>query len=251
MDKNIVSIITPTYNSGKFIGSTIDSIKSQTFRDWELLITDDCSTDETWALVRKAAELDSRIKPIRLAKNSGAAVSRNNSIQRANGRYLAFIDSDDVWVADKLEKQLDFMESNQFFFSFTAYCTMNEDGKEFNKVIDSDGPDKVEYTDMLCKKATMGCSTVMIDRGKIKEVRMPLLRTGQDYATWLAILKKGHLAYCLKEPLTKYRIVAGSISRNKFKKAMRQWEIYRKVEGIDLFSTLYYFVNYAARAVFR
>lgn len=251
MDSKI-SIVTATFNSSPFIAKLAECIFNQTYENWEWLIVDDCSTDKTVDYLRVIEVNDPRIKVFENSINSGAAVSRNVALKNASGEYIAFVDSDDLWVKEKLEKQLSFMRENRLMFSFTAYSLINEAGESSLVNIDLNNKKSVfSYDDMLCKKATLGCSTVMIRRDIINDLQMPLLRTGQDYAFWLKILKENNFAYLLKESLTQYRIVANSISRNKYKKAVRQWQIYREVEKLGLIKSAYCFINYAYRAVFR
>lgn len=246
-----VSIITPTFNSINYIEETYNSILSQKGVHWEWLITDDCSTDGTWEFFLDVAKRDKRVKIIRNEVNSGAAVSRNIAISRANNKYIAFIDSDDLWENNKLEKQLSYMIEKKLAFSFTAFKMVDDNGKNINKIVDGHLLKPLSYNDMLLKKATLGCSTVILDKSKLPDLYMPLIRTGQDYALWLKLLKTGILAYPIKEPLTRYRIVPNSISRNKFKKACRQWFIYRKIENLNFFHSIFCFSYYAWRAVFR
>lgn len=251
MEKIKVSIITATYNSEKYILDTYKSIICQTHQNWEWLITDDCSTDKTLGMLIELSKHDKRIKVFSNNTNKGAAISRNNSIEKATGEYLAFIDSDDLWYADKIEKQLSFMNKNNVYFSFTSYCLIDESGFPLDKYIDLRTPLSVSYKDMLKKRATLGCSTVMLRKFKYYKIEMPNLRTGQDYATWLKILKGGERAYRVPECLVEYRIVSNSISRNKLKKSLRQWEIYRNLEKINIMYSTWCFLNYAFRAVIR
>ncbi|WNN42968.1 glycosyltransferase family 2 protein [Winslowiella toletana] len=247
-----VSIITATYNSAEFIEALFVCLLNQTYKNWEWLITDDCSKDNTWALLEKIAAQDARVCIKKNIINQGAAVSRNESLSRATGEYLAFVDSDDLWHPEKLSKQISFMLENQYNFTFTAYRLINEQGIVLNKEIDlRNKRTSFSYSDMLCKRATLGCSTVVVQKDIISDMTMPLLRTGQDYAFWLKILKQQKTAHLLQECLTDYRIVQNSISRNKFKKAARQWQIYRDVEKLNFVETVYSFINYAYRAVFR
>lgn len=246
----LVTIITPTYNSEAFIRQTYSCILAQTYQQWEWLVTDDCSNDQTWDILKKLAYNDCRVKVARNNSNSGAAITRNNSIIRARGYFLAFIDADDLWTPDKLEKQIDFM-GKDVNFSFTAYEIIDENGVSVNKFIDKHHFGAFSYEDMLRKKATLGCSTVMIRKNAFKDLHMPNIRTGQDYALWLKLLRSGQKAYLLNQPLTKYRIVSGSISRNKFRKAKRQWQIYRKIENLGILKSCICFSYYAFRAVFR
>lgn len=246
----LVSIITPTFNASKYIAEVYASLLAQSHPDWEWLVTDDYSSDDTLKILYEISLNDIRVKVDCNSTNLGAAVTRNKSISRARGEYIAFLDSDDIWLPEKLKKQICFM-GDSISFSFTAYEVISTDGKKMGKTVDAHHAVPLTYTDMLKKKATLGCSTVMLRRKDISDLTMPLLRTGQDYALWLKILKSGVQAYALTDTLTLYRIVAGSISRNKFKKALRQWEIYRRIEKLSFFYAIWCFGFYAWRAVFR
>lgn len=249
----LVSVIMPSYNSASTIEASIRSIQEQTYQNWELLITDDCSSDDTVKIVHELSLLDSRIKIYQNDVNSGAAVSRNNSISKAVGEFIAFLDSDDLWLPNKIELQLNFMTKHDVIdFSFTAYGLINEAGNSLGKIVDLQGDElSFSYQDMLQKKATLGCSTVMFRRQAFKDYSMPLIRTGQDYALWLKLLKTGKKAYLLNVVLTQYRILPNSISRNKFKKCKRQWQIYRQIEKLSLVQSIISFLFYAWRAIFR
>lgn len=249
--KNLVSVIMPAYNSEEFIEEAVNSVINQSYKEWELIITDDCSDDCTFQVISSLASKDKRIKVLKNEVNSGAAVSRNNSISHSKGRYLAFLDADDIWESNKLESQLGFMEKKGAAFSFTSYQLINDSGIKLNSYVDVKSQDTIEYDDLLCKKCTVGCSTVIVDRKLVGNFSMPLIRARQDYATWLEILKRGFKAHLYKEPLTLYRLTSGSISRNKFKVAKKQWYVYRNIEKLGFFKSLYYFINYAYRAVFR
>lgn len=246
----LISIISATFNSSNCLMSTYKSICNQSIQNWEWIVTDDCSEDDSFELLKQIARRDSRVKVFKNSVNSGAAVARNNSLSMANGSFFAFIDSDDIWSPSKLEQQISFMGTD-IDFSFTAYYLMDENGTKLGRTVDSNQKGGFSYEDMLRKKATLGCSTVMIRKGAFPDVQMPLLRTGQDYATWLKLLRTGKKAFVIPEPLTGYRILPNSISRNKVKKAKRQWQIYREVEGLRFFKSLECFLFYAWRAVFR
>lgn len=250
MNNQLVSIITPSYNCSATLLETAHSIFNQTYQDWEWLITDDCSDSKTQQLLTRLQAQDSRIKVFYNSENQGAAVSRNQSLSHAQGEFVAFIDSDDLWLPDKLERQLAFM-ADDINFSFTAYQLIDNQGQLLQKVVDGQQTGAFSYRDMLKKKATLGCSTVILRRKAFNDLQMPLLRTGQDYALWLKLLKSGTQAHVLAQPLTCYRIMPNSISRNKFKKAKRQWQIYRQIEKLSLLSTVYCFTHYAWRAIFR
>ncbi|WP_270669792.1 MULTISPECIES: glycosyltransferase family 2 protein [unclassified Aeromonas] len=250
MNAPLVSIITATFNSQDYILETYESIRNQTLCNWEWLVTDDCSTDKTYEILLKLSANDCRIKVFRNETNSGAAASRNLSVSKASGIYIAYIDSDDLWLGDKLKVQLSFMKED-IDFSFTAYELIDKNGLPLNKIIDKQEQYIFDYKGLLKKNATLGCSTVLLRREAFPDLSMPLIRTGQDYATWLKLLKNGTKAYLLPIPLTKYRITPGSISRNKLRKALRQWQIYRGIEKIPTAIAFYYFVHYAWHAVFR
>lgn len=236
----IVSIITPAYNSSKFIQETIDSIQSQTFSDWEHIIVDDCSQDETVEIVQK--QKDSRIRLITLPQNAGAAVARNTGLRIAQGRYIAFLDSDDLWVPHKLETQLNFMRKKDVAFSFSKYRVVREDGLDTGMVVDV--PPTIDYKSLL-KNTVIGCLTVMLDTHKLGSLQMPNIRSRQDTALWLSILKDGYMAHGIQEELSLYRKVEGSLSSNKLKAAKQTWKLYRDIERLNLPYSLWCFVHYA------
>lgn len=207
----LVSIITPSYNCSQYIDETIKSIQAQTYKNWELLITDDCSSDNTVEKIKQFADEDSRIKLFRLDENFGAGAARNNSIDKAKGRFIAFCDSDDKWFPNKLEKQLEFMKSKDVALSYTSYMTCDENGNVNGIVVCR----KKETLNSMCKDDKMGFLTVVYDVEKIGKVFMPLMRKRQDWALKLRLLKLCEAAYGMKEPLAYYRLRKNSISSNK------------------------------------
>lgn len=235
-----VSIITPSYNSEKFVLDTIKSILLQTYKDWELLIIDDCSKDSTIQVVEAFIKCYKNIRLIKLEKNSGPAIARNTGIKAAKGKYIAFLDSDDLWLPDKLENQVDFMEENNIDFSFHAYWMQNEGEKE-KKIVKT--RKKVSYNDLL-KTCDIGCLTAMYNQEKLGKIYMPDIPKRQDYGLWLAILKKTQYAYSFEEPLAIYRLRKHSISRNKFKTMYFIWKVYRDVENLTFLQSIYYSINY-------
>lgn len=242
MNNRLVSIITSTYNCVDFVDETIESILAQTYNNWELLITDDCSTDETWNLLQKYAAKDARIKIFRLEENSGAGVARNNSIKEAKGRYIAFCDSDDRWYPEKLEKQLKFMEEHDCAMSHTSYLKCDEDNNIIGVVICR----RLESFKTMCKDDKMGFLTVMIDSDKVGKVCLPDLRKRQDWAYKLKVLKICGQAYGMKEPLAYYRIRSNSISRKKLSLIKYNIAVYREVLGWSYIkSHLYFFGVFA------
>ncbi|WP_339226565.1 glycosyltransferase family 2 protein [Oceanobacillus sp. FSL K6-2867] len=242
----LISVITPAYNAERFIGDTIDSVLNQTYSNWEMVIVDDRSTDNTTSIVEEYRKRDNRIKLIVLEENSGSAVARNTAMENAKGRYIAFLDSDDRWLPEKLDKQLRFMQNNDIAFSFTKYVRILEDGTKTNAV--SSTPESVNYDDLM-KRCVIGCLTVMLDRDKVGHLKMVNIRTRQDYVYWLTITKKGFLAYGLPEILAEYRLVGNSISSNKWKAAKRNWYVFRKIEKQSLPKSIWYFAHYVIRSI--
>lgn len=238
-DLGRVSIITPSYNSASFIAATIESILSQTYPYWELLITDDGSTDRSVEIIERYIQKDSRIKLFRLEKNCGAGVCRNRSILEATGRFIAFCDSDDRWLPEKLEKQLAFMREKDCALSYTSYLTCNESGKISGIII---GRRRETYFSMRCDDG-IGCLTAIYDTAKVGKVFMPELRKRQDWGLWLTILRDCGVAYGLKEPLAIYRIHSNSISKNKCSLVKYNLSVYRTVLGYSHFiSYLFFFL---------
>lgn len=247
MLNNLVTVITPSYNSSEFISSTILSVLSQTYINWEMIIIDDCSVDSSREIIEEFIKKDKRIKLIKLAENSGAAVARNRGIKESKGRYIAFLDSDDVWHSDKLKLQLEFMQKNNYPFTFTAYRKVDENNVYLGKM---GVPNKVCYSDLL-KMCSIGCLTSVYDTNYFGKIYMPLIRKRQDLGLWLKLLKKIDYAYGLNDVLADYRVRDGSISSNKLKVSSYTWRLYREVEGLGLIKSSYYFSNYAIRGLLR
>ena len=235
----LVSIITPLYNGEKFIKDTIESVLSQTYENWEMFIVDDCSKDNGLKIVERYAKKDTRIKLIKLSKNGGGAVARNRAIEETEGKYIAFLDSDDFWHPEKLEKQIKFMKENDYDFTYTWYEKMNEDGKQLNEIVKP--KEKVDYKDLL-KSNQIGCLTAIYNQEKLGKIYMPLIRKRQDYALWLQVLKKTKYGYCLKENLAQYRIVNGSVSSNKINLIKFNWKLFYKVEKLGYIRSSYYLI---------
>lgn len=247
----LVSVVMPMFNSAAYLGASINSVLRQTYVDWELLIVDDCSKDSSADIANAFMDQDGRIQVSCNKTNSGAAVSRNYALETSRGQYVAFLDADDTWEAIKLEIQIEHMQRTGAIFSFTPYKVIDSDGEFTGRIVDLKTPNRVSYLGMLKKSATIGCSTVIIDQSKTGRLVMPLLRTGQDYGLWLKILRTIPYAEKVPKVLSAYRITPGSISRNKYRKAKRQWSIYTEVEGIGTARAAWYFAHYAWRAIFR
>lgn len=222
---NKVSIITPSYNTAKFIEETINSVLCQTYTDWELIIVDDCSKDNTDEVV--AQFNDSRIIYIKNEANSGAAVSRNRALREATGRWIAFLDSDDLWEKDKLQKQIAFMEQNGYAFSYTAYHKIDESSTPFGGTIR--GPKKVTKF-ALNNYCWMGCLTVMYDREKIGLIQIEDIKKNNDYAMWLKVIQKAN-CYFLDEDLACYRKRSGSIrDHSRLKLIKWTYKLFREAQ---------------------
>lgn len=204
----LVSIITPTWNCAAFICETIRSIQAQTYQNWELIISDDCSTDNTKEVIKPYLQEDSRIKYICNDKNSGAAITRNNALKVATGKWIAFLDSDDLWLPEKLEKQVTFMEENGYAFSYHEYTEMTEDGKDMGVYVS--GIRKVNKFSMY-SCCWPGCLAVMYDREKIGLIQINDVKKNNDTAMWLKVVQKSP-CYLLKENLARYRRRANSIT---------------------------------------
>lgn len=224
---DLVSIITPSYNSAHFIEQTIKAIQNQTYSNWELLITDDCSTDNTFDIVKTYADKDPRIKLFKLEVNSGAGIARNNSIENANGRYIAFCDSDDVWLPHKLEKQISFMRATGATLCYSSYMLCTEQGEITGKIM---ARDKETFFSTKCDDR-IGCLTAIYDTTHHGKFFMPSLRKRQDWGLWLTILKKCRVAHGIKEPLAIYRLRDNSISHNKMALVKYNIAVYKTVLG--------------------
>lgn len=207
-DKGLVSIITPTYNCGRFISETIESVLAQTYGNWEMLIIDDCSSDNTREIVETYTQKDARIKYHCLEANSGAAIARNTGLKMAKGRWIAFLDSDDLWAPGKLDRQLDFMISNDYAFSYHEYHEISETGEDLNLKVS--GLSKVgRYKMLTC--CWPGCLAVMYDHNKIGLLQIASVKKNNDTALWLKAVRKAP-CYLLKEDLARYRRRQGSLT---------------------------------------
>ncbi|SHI53241.1 glycosyltransferase family 2 protein [Lutispora thermophila] len=242
---DLVSIITPCYNAEKYIKDTIESVLNQDYYNWELIIIDDCSSDNSKLIVEEYMKIDKRIKLISLDRNSGVAVARNTGINAANGRFIAFLDSDDLWYSNKLSKQVYFMKKNNYYFTHTGYELINNEGVRLNKVIRI--PEELNYEEML-KGNSIGCLTVMLDRSVLKKIEMPNIKH-EDYATWLDITKSGIIAHGLDENLALYRKSKNSLSSNKLKAALWTWNIFRNRQKLSFIKSIKCFSLYIVRSL--
>ena len=228
---DLISIITPTYNCGKFIGKTIETVLDQTYQNWEMIIVDDCSKDNTEEVVNSYREKDGRIKYYKFEENQGAAKARTEAMKHANGNYMAFLDSDDLWYNDKLEKQLKFMKENNYNFACTAYEQIDEEGNKIGKIIKT--KKKANYNRILLD-CPVGNSTVMYNVDALGKFEVPNIRKRNDDALWLQIIKKAEYIYGMDDILMKYRVRTNSISSNKLSLIKYHWQLYREIEHLSI-----------------
>ena len=223
----LVSIIMPSYNTGRFISETIESVLAQSYSNWELIIVDDCSKDNTDDVVNQYLA-DTRIHYIKNETNSGAAVSRNRALREAKGKWIAFLDSDDLWEPDKLKKQIAFMEDNNYHFSYTNYIEIDEESAPNGKSVT--GPKRITKHGMY-NYCWMGCLTVMYDVETVGLIQIEDIKKNNDYAMWLKACEKVN-CYLLDENLARYRKRSGSISNHGYMKLIKwHYKLYREAEN--------------------
>ncbi|WMS94876.1 glycosyltransferase family 2 protein [Pseudoalteromonas sp. HL-AS2] len=241
----LVSIIMPAYNADQYIEQSIESVLSQTYANWELLITDDRSTDGTQAIVKAYADRDVRIKLFVNAENGGAGIARNNSIKKAKGRYIAFLDADDKWLPEKLTTQISFMLKNDYAFTFTAYQKVEGDEKKGIVI-----PPEFTCYKKLLSSNVIGCLTAVYDVEKLGKKYMPLIRKRQDMGLWLDILKDLPKAQSIPNVLALYRVDSG-MTQNKLEILKWQWRFYRDVVKLNIFNATYHFFIYSVKGFLK
>ncbi|EOU1139815.1 glycosyltransferase family 2 protein [Clostridium perfringens] len=238
LQNELVSIITPSYNTEKFIDKTIQSVLKQTYKNWEMIIIDDCSTDNTDQIVAKFN--DSRIKYIKNKKNLGAAISRNKALREAKGKWIAFLDSDDLWVPEKLEKQISFMNKNQYSFSYSRYREIDEEGNDLG--IEICGPQKINKR-IMYNYCWPGCLTVMYDAEKVGVIQIKDIKKNNDYALWLQVIKKTNCYLC-DIPLAMYRKRTGSISNQGYMKLIKwHYKLFKEIDGRSFIWSLFFTIR--------
>ena len=246
----MVSIVVPVYNAAKYIENTIDMVCNQTYKDWELILVDDASRDGSADIIEEYIKgQGKRIRLIRKETNAGAAAARNSGIDASSGRYIAFLDADDIWAVDKLEKQIEFMEKTGAAFSFHSYEFGDERAKPTGKIVHV--PETLNFRQAL-SRTVIFTTTVMFDTEKIdmEIIHMPMVPS-EDTATWWRILKSGIVAYGLDENLAIYRRPPKSLSSNKLIALERIWFLYRNIANLSVLESLFYFGGWAVRATLR
>jgi glycosyltransferase involved in cell wall biosynthesis len=241
----LVSIVTPAFNAERTIARTIESVQSQYYQNWEMNIVDDCSSDKTREVVTSYCERDARVRLICQPTNQGPACARNASIEAAHGDMVAFLDSDDWWLPEKLTEQLEFMRATSAALSYTQFRRVSADSNRVGEIVRI--PERLTYDELLCNNA-IATSTAIVDRRQTGAIRM--IRTYyDDYALWLSILKRGFVAYGLPQDLMRYFVLGGSVSRNKLRSARKTWMIFREVEQLGMLQAARCFVGYAVNGV--
>lgn len=234
----LVSVVMPTYNCGEYIAESIRSVVSQTVTDWEIQIVDDCSTDHTTEVLKPYLEQYPNIHYYRFSRKGGPAAARTEAIRRAAGKYIAFLDSDDLWTPEKLEKQIAFMKRSGAKFSCTAYRQVDTDGNDLHTVIAP--PERTDYRKCIRLSNPIGNLTVMYDQEALGKFDVPPIKKRNDFALWLQILKKTDCCYGLEEVLGVYRLGrAGSVSHNKLAQAKYHWQLYHEIEGHSAIRSAY------------
>lgn len=244
---DMVSIIMPAYNAERFIGQSIESVLAQTYENWELVIADDCSQDNTAQIVAAYAQKDSRVRYYKLPENGGAAMARNLAIEKAQGRYLAFLDSDDLWVSDKLALQIAYMQEKNISFCATVYGKIDENGKDLGRTVDK--PGVRDYWGLL--KNPPGNLTVIYDTKALGKIYVRNIRKRNDYVLWLSVIKQAGRLHCMEQLLAYHREREGSISSNKRSLLKYQWKVYREMERLNLVKSLYLMGYMCAKGVLR
>lgn len=247
MVNELVSIITPVYNNSEFIKQTIESVQKQTYKNWEMIIVDDCSTDRTPELIKKISQKDDRIKYIKLENNSGAAIARNKALSESRGRFIAYLDADDLWKKNKIQNQIDFMLAHDYAFVCSNYEKIDINNKILKQV---KIPKEINYK-LFLRNTIIQTVGVMIDSRKTGRelLMMPNVRRRQDAATWCQLLKSGFNCYGVPEFLSYYRVVPNSLSSNKIKAIKGTWFLYRKIEKLSLVNACFCFLGYAINAI--
>lgn len=248
MTTGLVSIVTPAYNCADFITETIRSVQNQTYTNWEMLIVDDCSSDHTREVIESISAQDPRVRYLCLETNSGAAMARTRAMQEARGEYIAFLDSDDLWLPEKLERQIAFMTENGYAFTSTAYEHVDDAGNPMGVV--KKPAVRADYNRVLLD-CPVGNSTVMYSVAKMGKFEVPNIRKRNDYALWLKMLKKEQYIWGMQEVLAQYRIRQDSISRNKLALVKHHWYLYREIEHLSVVRSAFHVCWFGIIKIFR
>lgn len=245
MENELVSVIMPMYNSEKYIAQAIDSVRNQTCTNWEIIVMDDLSTDRSVEIVKEYTHRDGRIRYYQENEKSGVAKARNDAMRQARGRYLAFLDSDDMWMPEKLERQLEFMKEKNAAFVYSGCDVVDENGNDTGKM--RNVPEQINYRKLLHGNV-IPCLTVLIDKSVTGDFQMPQMGH-EDYAAWLTILRQIPDAYGINEPLAMYRENSQSVSANKFRAIKWAWNVYRKNQKLPVYKSVWYLAGHITQAL--
>ena len=243
----LVSVVTPAFNAADHVAETVRSVQAQTFENWEMLVADDCSSDSTADLVQQLGREDPRVRLVKLEQNRGPAGARNAALAASSGRYLAFLDSDDLWLPEKLDRQLAFMAKHDCALTYTAFRRISSDGRRVGRLMPV--PARMTYDDLL-KNTAIATLTVMLDREKTGDPVMTDVGY-DDFTLWLEILRGGEVAHGLQEDLARYRVVRGSVSSRPMRSADWVWRVYRDIEKMSVIASAYCLCHYGARAFLK
>lgn len=249
MDTELVTVVMPVYNADRFLREAVDSVVSQTYRNWELLILDDCSTDKSLQIAHEYEQMDCRIRVVESEHNSGVAKVRNRGIREAKGEYIAFLDSDDIWTPDKLEKQVELAKQANANVVYCSYDFLDENSVQINKPFIV--PAETNYKKMLACNV-IGCSAAMVDSRLLKQHPFNVNFYHEDYVLWMELLSiPGVVAAGDTQVLMHYRRVSGSRSNNKEKAAKERWNIYRKALGLSFTESIWAFAKYTVNGILK
>jgi len=249
MSEPPVSIITPIFNAEKYLSETIESVLKQLYTNWEHLLVDDCSTDSSWQILESYARRDNRIKAFRLESNCGSGIARNYAIERAVGKYVTFLDSDDLWLPNRLKDHILFMMKGNYVFSHASYGFLKEDGTPVAKVYKVRSSE-VDYQYLL-RRTDISCLTAIYDQEQIGKYFMPDLRRKQDYGLWLSILKDGHKSIPYPKVLAYYRQRKGSATNKKYKLIIQHYKFLRNNESLNMFQSVRYTISWGLGGIVK
>ncbi|RXM43356.1 glycosyltransferase family 2 protein [Flavobacterium sp. YO64] len=238
---DLVSILIPTFNAEKFIKAAVESVQKQTYENWEMILVDDASTDETVKIIADFAQKDSRIKHYQLQTNSGNGFARNIALEKASGKYIAFLDADDLWFPEKLEKQIQFLKANNLSFTFSFYDCIDDNGNNLNRRVQT--PIPLTYKQLFfCNY--VGNLTAIYDADFFGKIKLESSQKRQDWRLWLTILKQIKTAEAVPESLALYRIRKDSISSSKFKLIKHNFGVYREFHGYNLVFSVFLMMRF-------